>query len=344
MHKFRALFACIFSVWFTSCITEPKQIPDVPIVNTTNRVGILCEGNYMWGNARFDVYSVDSNKLYPNVFESENKKPIGDVLQSGYFDGSSIWLTVNNSGKILKLNSNTYKQINSRGSLRSPRYLLPAGKYIFCSDIQANAISVLDSTSLQTIKEIGVYPKQTSSRFGWTEQMILWQNKVTVACYDGKILMIHPLNLDTTQIASDSGSQNMVVDGYNRLWILASVNGVSSLSCFGENLKLEKKISFPKNYSLSRLAISPEKDQLYFIGQNQVHSLSIESTVYSDRITVFDKAKNCYGIGIDPRNGWLYVADAQDYVSNGTVYVVNRNGKIINTLTTGVIPADFIFF
>jgi DNA-binding beta-propeller fold protein YncE len=156
--------------------------------------------------------------------------------------------------------------------------------------------------------------------------------------------MIQPITLDTTQIASDSGSQNMVVDGYNRLWVMASVNGVSSLSCFGENLKLEKKISFPKNYSLIRLAISPEKDQLYFIGQNQVQSLSIESTVYSDRITVFDKAKNCYGIGVDPRNGWLYVADAQDYVSNGTVYVVNRNGKIINTLTTGVIPTDFIFF
>ena len=107
---------------------------------------------------------------------------------------------------------------------------------------------------------------------------------------------------------------------------------------------MEKKINFPQNYGLTRLAISPEKDQLYFVGQNQVQSLSIESTVYSDRITVFDKAKNCYGIGIDPRNGWLYVADATDYVSNGIVYVLNRNGKIINTLTTGVIPADFIFF
>jgi len=344
MNQLRVFFTVVIFVWLTSCITEPKQIPVVPIVNTTNRVGILCEGNYMWGNARFDVYSVDSNKLYPNVFESENKKPIGDVLQSGFFDGKSIWLTVNNSGKILKLNSNTYKQVSSRGSLRSPRYLLPAGKYIFCSDIQANAISVLDSASLQTIKEIGVYPKQTSSRYGWTEQMILWQNKVTVACYDGKILMIQPVTLDTTQIASDSGSQNMVVDGYNRLWVLASVNGKSSLLCYGENLKMEKKINFPQNYGLTRLAISPEKDQLYFVGQNQVQSLSIESTVYSDRITVFDKAKNCYGIGIDPRNGWLYVADATDYVSNGMVYVLNRNGKIINTLTTGVIPTDFIFF
>ena len=174
--------------------------------------------------------------------------------------------------------------------------------------------------------------------------MILWQNKVTVACYDGKILMIQPNNLDTTQIASDSGSQNMVIDGYNRLWVLASVNGVSSLLCFGENLKLEKKINFPKNYGLSRLVISPEKDQLYFIGQNQVQSISIESKVYSESTTVCDKAKNCYGIGIDPRNGWLYVADAQDYVSNGNVYVINRNGKIINTLQTGVIPSDFIFF
>jgi hypothetical protein len=316
----------------------------VPIVNTTNRVGVLCEGNYMWGNARFDVYSVDSNILYTNVFESENKKPLGDVLQSGFYDGKSIWLTVNNSGKIVKLNPSTYKQVNSRGSLRSPRYLLPAGKYIFCSDIQANAISVLDSESLQTIKEISVYPKQTSSRYGWTEQMILWQNKVTVACYDGKLLIVNALTLDTAQVTCDSGSQNMVVDARNRLWVLASVNGVSSLSCFGENLKLIKKIGFPQNYGLSRLAISPEKDQLYFIGQNQVQSVSIESTVYSDRTTVFDKAKNCYGMGIDPRNGWLYVADAQDYVSNGTIFVVNRNGKIINTLQTGVIPTDFIFF
>lgn len=342
-------FLCAIITFFNSCIKEQIVTPNILIPNSAQRVAILCEGNYMWGNARLDIYSIDSNKFFINVFESENKKPLGDVLQSGYFDGRKLWLAVNNSGKIVKINPSSYKQENARGSLHSPRYLLPLGKYLFCTDILANAVSVLDTSNLQTVKEIQVFPNQKSSRFGWTEHVIAWNNKATVACYDGKVLQINPLTFDTNEFFSDSGTQNLVVDAHNRLWVLASVNGKSSLTCFNENLKLEKRIAFDPGQDIKRLVISPEKDQLYFIGQNKVYSISIEANSIGDKKLVFNpvtisQSINCYGIGIDPRNGWLYVADAKDYVSNGTIFIINRDGKMVNSFQTGVIPSDFVFF
>ncbi|MEN9318581.1 MAG: hypothetical protein RL712_1151 [Bacteroidota bacterium] len=49
------------------------------------RVAVLCEGNFMWGNAKLDVISTDTGGtwIWNNAFESVNSKPIGDVLQSG---------------------------------------------------------------------------------------------------------------------------------------------------------------------------------------------------------------------------------------------------------------------
>ena len=126
----------------SSCIKESNNQGGTVVTYSQKQVGVLCEGNYLWNNARFDVYSLDSERYYPNVFEAANKMPVGDVLHSGHFSGKYIWLCVNNTGKIMALDRKTMKVVKSRGGLKSPRHILPIGEYILVSDLMHNAVSV----------------------------------------------------------------------------------------------------------------------------------------------------------------------------------------------------------
>jgi len=78
------------------------------------RVAVLCEGNFMWGNAKLDIVTTDTTgtRIWNNAYESVNNKPIGDVLQSGLVAGDNLFLSVNNSGKVLGLDPKSLKQTN----------------------------------------------------------------------------------------------------------------------------------------------------------------------------------------------------------------------------------------
>ncbi len=345
--KFKGLvLLLIFGAFgLTSCIKEPNSNGGDTLEYSNKRVGVLCEGNYMWNNARFDVYSIDSNQYYSNIFESVNKMPLGDVLQSGCTDTNYVWLSVNNSGKIVALNRKTLKQQKSRGGLKSPRYILPVKQYLFVSDLTANAVLMLDSATLQTVHEFKVMSGTSgSNRYGWTEQMALWNNEVVVSCYDGYLMFINPSTKNSYKFEADTGCQNLVVDKNNSLWVLSSVNGLASIVCYGSNQKELKRFAFPAGDGVSRLCLSPNGTDLLYIHKNKVMKLGVTANSLADASVVYSGFQTCYGLGIDPRNGWVYIADAKDYVSEGKVFILNENYELVKSYNSGIIPGGFVFF
>ena len=345
--KFKGFIVAAFLGVFllSSCIKDPNSNGGDTLQFSSTQVGVLCEGNYMWNNAQFDVYSVDSNKYYENVFEAANKTPLGDVLQSGCFASNYIWLSVNNSGKILALNRKTLKQQKYRGDLKSPRYILPVKNYVFVSDLMANAVLMLDSSTLQTVQEFKVMSGTSpSNRYGWTEQMVNWNNEVVVSCYDGFLMFINPTTKNSYKMEADTGCQNLVVDKNNSLWVLSSVNGLASIVCYGSNKKEIKRFAFPAGDGINRLCLSKDGSQLLYIHKNRVEQLSIDANGLTEAKIVYSGLQTCYGLGVDQRNGWVYVADASDYVSRGKVYILNEKFELLKSLNSGIIPSGFVFF
>jgi DNA-binding beta-propeller fold protein YncE len=55
------------------------------------------------------------------------------------------------------------------------------------------------------------------------------------------------------------------------------------------------------------------------------------------------KIKIPYGIAVNPVNRDIYVTDAKDYVTPGTLYCFNKHGKKKWQVTAGNIPAHFAF-
>ena len=50
-----------------------------------------------------------------------------------------------------------------------------------------------------------------------------------------------------------------------------------------------------------------------------------------------------YGIAVHPETKEFYITDAKDYVSPGTLYCFTPEGKKKWSVTTGDIPAHFVF-
>ena len=72
--------------------------------------------------------------------------------------------------------------------------------------------------------------------------------------------------------------------------------------------------------------------------------MSIDAKVLTEAKIVYSGLQTCYGLGVDQRNGWVYVADASDYVSRGKVYILNEKFELLKTLNSGIIPSGFVFF
>ena len=51
-----------------------------------------------------------------------------------------------------------------------------------------------------------------------------------------------------------------------------------------------------------------------------------------------------YGLGVNPDNGNIWVADAVDYQQKGVFFHYTPDGTLIEQVTAGVIPNGVIFY
>ena len=318
------------------------QIIGPPLVGPLGdeRVAVLCEGNFMWGNAKLDVLSTDTSgtKIWNNAFESVNSKPIGDVLQSGLVAGKNLFLSVNNSGKVLALDPITLKQTKSNTTLKSPRNLLMVGSQLWVSDLYANKISVLDTSNLKTVKEIPVA--------GWTETMVRWGEFVAVAAYKGEVLLVNP----TTQVIErtfkvDSGALHLVVDAAQQLWVGCSLNGKTSLTAFAlGQIDFMEVAHWKMTGDLGSIQLSRNGGTLFVSRNNKLYSFRADAQSEANMSMLIDpKLTQLYGYYYDLGANAFYFADAKDYVSNGVVlrYPMDDPSKK-SFHSTGVNPSFFV--
>jgi len=316
-----------------------KEKPPPETVNTgSGAVLVLNEGNFMWANASIDLYNMDSGELQSDVFKTINQKPLGDVLQSGNIINGDVWLVVNNSGKIVVLDSQTLKEKYSITDLGSPRYAMKAGYNVWITDLYSGKIQIRDLTGKQLIKQIytGV----------WTEQMVADGHYVWVACYDGWLRKYDAQNFgiaDSNYVGK--GLRWIVSDRKNNIWALASFNdsGYSRLQQWTAEGKRLKSFTMPLSGYASSLCMNPGKDSLYYLA-NGVYSLPVSDLQLPVKPIFSKPGSNFYTVACHPRRNVLFICDAADYVSKGKVFIIGPAGNDIRSFTAGIIPSGFVFY
>ncbi|MEM0996657.1 MAG: YncE family protein [Bacteroidota bacterium] len=330
-----------------SC-TGPEEDPPVPPVpsNYENGVFIINEGNFLGGNASLSF-------LYRDFTDSIDQKiirrasgdlPLGDVAQSLTIYDNKAWIVVNNSGEIRVVNLPGAEEHCRVTGLTSPRYLLflsPTKAY--CTDLYADAISIVDPSSCALIGSIPTG--------GWTEELILAGGMVYVTQMGtDKVLVIDP----TTDAVTDSilvgrEPNGIVEDAGGQLWVLCS-GGLGEVAPSlhridpADNHAVTEVLVFGEvDASASRLRISPDGERLYWLYQGDVLYLDRTSAVGTEQVYIPRRGGTFYALGIDPQTGDIYVGDAFDYVRNGVLYRYTAGGTFRDEFDTGIIPGNFTF-
>ena len=304
------------------------------------KVLVLNEGNFGWGNATISAYSPDQYLLANGVFTGVNSTSLGDVVQSGVRWNSDYLIVVNNSGKVITLDTGTLEVSAEITGLTSPRYVLPIreGK-AYVSDLYASSISVI-STENNSISS--VIPVD-----GWVEEMKIANGNV----YGTRPHHSSLLRIDTsTNSVIDSISiglapTSLVIDQNEMLWVLCAGSSTTAAKIVQFNPFTNMAVStfnFVLGESPSQLEINGAGDELYYLN-NGVYTLPISASSLNSSALISGFGNTLYGLAVNPVTGEIYVTDAEDFIQPGDVFRFTSSGSMIDSVKAGIIPQAIIF-
>ena len=345
----KILFHIILLLTIFSCKKEdigPQCLncDETPISSTSSTdVLIINEGTFGWSNASITLYNNSNNNVNQNVFKNANNvTSLGDVAQSFLQINDKGYIVVNNSNKIEVVNISDFTSLATITGFNSPRYMLKINdSKAYVTDLYSNSIQIVNLNSNTISGNISVQ--------GWTEQLVLLNDTAYVCdMTNNNILIINTITdvlIDSIKVGISPNS--LVIDKNKKLWVMCSggfnEENARLMQINPTNRNVVQTLTFSNiNHSPSSLSINSNKDQLYFIN-NSVYQMNISSNSLPSIPIITNSGNIFYGLGIDPSNNDIYVADAIDYVQNGMVFRYSVSGSLIHQFTAGIIPGNFWF-
>ncbi|MCB0763862.1 MAG: hypothetical protein KDB84_04095 [Flavobacteriales bacterium] len=333
------LIAGIITIALAACRKDKPETPEnAPVSVGGGGVYITNEGNFGWGNAGVSHFDKATGSTVEDLYAPANGSALGDVCQSMTLFNNKAYLVINNSGKVVVVDPQTFVTSATITGFASPRYLLPVsnGK-AYVTDLYADALAVVD---LATNTITGSIPMP-----GRTEELTLALGRAFVTAPEGDRLYV----IDTaTDLVSDSitlslGASSIREDSNGRLWVLCSGSPGAALHRVDPvSLTVETTFTFPTSHSPWRLAINGTHDMLYFLDDG-IHRMPTTATELPNAPFIPANGRNFYGLGVDPTDGTVFVADAIDYVQRGVVYRYAPDGSETGTFHAGIVPGGFLF-
>lgn len=348
-------------------VDTPVQPPDTSN-SPLKGFYLLNEGNMGSNKSTLDYYNFATGVYKENIYAEANPtvvKELGDVGNDIQIYGGKIYAVINVSNKVEVLDVATAKRI---GQINIPncRYVTfyngkayvssYAGPIRLDPNAQLGFVAEIDTASLQIKRKVvvGYQP----------EEMAVVNGKLYVANSGGYRFPNYDRTVSVIDLVSFTETKKIdVAINLNR--VKADSQGDLYVTSRGDYYKIpsnlyiiDTKTDTVKDslgIAASELCISGDSAYIYSVEWNwtvQRNTISYaivntqtEKVMTSNFITDgTDKLiKIPYGIAVNPLNGDIYVTDARDYVSPGTVYCFDRNGKKKWSVVAGDIPAHFAF-
>ena len=311
------------------------------ITATTTDILIGCEGNFGWGNASLSRYNPNTKIVSNQVFQNVNGFNMGDVLQDMKEVNGTLYVTMNNSGKIVMIDTSNYTFLGEITGFNSPRFMQALANKMYVSDLYADAIQIVDLTSKTITGSIATQR--------WTEHLLIHQGYLYATAPDTnwvfKINTITDVIEDT--IIVGKAPSGIVLDKNNKIWILSAGGTSSELATLKKYNPVNSQIE--QTFSFTTLAESPNTlrmdnlgEILYFLNDG-LQSMSILDNTIPSIKNVSTNGSVFYGMNVDPHNRDVYITDAVDYVQQGKVYRYDSIFQPLDTFTVGIIPQSIWF-
>lgn len=362
----------------TSCRTEPEMVPSSSVAVGDCQTGryrgfyLLNEGNMGSNKCTLDYYDYVDGIYYRNIYAERNPSVVmelGDVGNDMAVYRDRLYIVVNCSHKVEVLDARTAVRIG-QVDIPNCRFIKFVGDRAYVSsyvgpvEIGANspkgAIYEVDLASLRVTRTctVGYQP----------EQMEIIDGLIYVANSGG----YNPANYDNTVSVVDIASMTQLTqievginlycirrDAWGRLWVSSRGNYKNVESCL---YLLERHAGDAyyrpvRRYDTAVSAMAIDGADMYYLADSWSEITMTSTRSYgimdlrtlqltgANFITDGTEAsiKQPYGLAVNDDNGDIFVTDAKNYVSSGTLYCFDRYGVKKWSVTTGDIPRVIAF-
>lgn len=365
-----------FAAAFISCRKEDTVIP-----STGTEVGeggqkgpvkgffLLNEGNMGSNKASLDYYDYETGIYHRNIFAERNPgvvQELGDVGNDLQIYGGKLYAVINCSNLIEVMDVSTARHIG-RISIPNCRYITFKDGYAYVSsyagpvEIDPNArkgyVARIDTATLKVLDTcvVGYQP----------EEMAISGNKLYVANSGGYRVPDYDRTISVIDLGSFTVCGTIDV-GINLHRLELDPRGYLYVSSRGDYYNIPSMtyiVDTRTDTVVEQLPLLPNGnmtlcgDSLYIYSNEWSYVTNSNTVTYA----IYDTAtrrtvtrnfitdgteKNIkvpYGIAVNPSTGEFFVTDAKDYVTPGTLYCFDRQGRKKWEVTTGDIPAHIAF-
>ena len=347
------LAAVTFS--FLAC----KKGDEKPESAYASGVFITCEGQFGSGTGTVSYYNrVDSTR--DDIYAAANGgAKIGNILQSYTVFQGVGYLLVNNANKMITVNPATFVATATYDTgFVYPRYGLGVdASRLYVSTWGKDGInSSIRLFDLSSKKISRIIPTGKG-----TSKMILASGKIW-AVNDGgfgqdSTVVVVNTAADTViekRIKVGLAPKDIVADNNGNIWVLCGGYDFSP----AQDKKASKLIQI-RNEAIvatfdnlpsgaSSLVMDNAKTTLYFVAGNKVYSKDpLNFNTAAPSVFLQNAAfTSLYGLGVDPKTGYLYIADAKDFTKSGQVFVYDLTTKTMQKViqnNVGIAPNGFYF-
>lgn len=353
--------------------TEYDIIADQPAEDTRIRGFYLVnEGNMGSNKCTLDYYDYFTGLYARNIYAERNPevvKELGDVGNDIGIYGSKLYVTVNCSHKVEVMDARTGRRLGQidipncryvrfhRGRAYVSSYV---GPVLIDADAPKGAVYEVDTASLAVTRRVTVGYQPEEMEVVDDYMYVANSGGYRAPNYDNTVSVIQMVDFkQVQQIPVGINLHRLKKDRYNKLWVTSRGDYQSRPSRL---YVLEKQRGYNRmavtdtiDVACSDMAI--HGDSLYYYA-TEWNNFTASNTISYGIIDVRTKevvSRNFitdgtereitipYGIAVHPETGDIFVTDAKNYVSSGTLYCFDSKGRKKWSVRTGDIPAHITF-
>lgn len=352
---------------------EPSdyEVVDAAVDASAKPSGIYLvnQGNQGSNKARLDFLNFHNGFYIRDVFTEYNPevvKGLGDTGNDVQVYKGKVFVAVNGSHKVEIMDAYTMKLL-AQVDVPNCRFIAFDGNCAYVTSYVAK-----DKEALKTQKgalyciDLDTYKVTGQVTVGYQpEQLVIRDGKAYVANSGGYVAgydnTVSVVDLKSMKVEYDIevavNLQLMLVDAEGTIWVssIGNYSDVSSTLNYlvkkGDKYELGGTVNVP----VSNMALAGDK--IYVIGTTYNPTTWKPTTTYNIVNAKTRKLESgsfitdgnesdittAYTVTVNPGNGDIYVTDAKDYVSSGTLHCYTASGKHKWSVRTGDIPARIAF-
>lgn len=352
---------------------EPSdyEVVDAAVNASAEPSGIYLvnQGNQGSNKARLDFLNFHNGFYIRDVFTEYNPevvKGLGDTGNDVQVYKGKVFVVVNGSHKVEIMDAYSMKRL-AQVDIPNCRFIAFDGNHAYVTSYVAK-----DKEALKTQKgalyciDLDTYKVTGQVNVGYQpEQLVIRDGKAYVANSGGYVAgyddTVSVVDLKSMKVDYDIkvavNLELMLVDADGVIWVSSRGNYSDVSSTLNYLVKKGDKYELTGSVNVPVSSMALAGDKIYVIGSTYTPPTWALTTTYNIVNAKTRKLESgsfitdgtesdittAFTVTVNPGNGDIYVTDAKDYVSSGTLHCYTGSGKHKWSVHTGDIPGRIAF-